>query len=323
MRILEEHLRGLSVRLLEERGLSDEDAGIVTDILVEAELRGRPTHGMIRLPGIADRVGERPRQAMKLSRDGAAYALIDGQENLGYLVAHRAARTAIGRADRSGVGLVGAHNTSHCGMLGYYVSMMADAGMVGMAMCNTNPRIVPHGGAEPVLGTNPIAAAFPAASGQILVDLAAAAITNGEILLAIKDGLEIPDGLAMGSDGLTTTDPEKAQTGGAFPFGGHKGYALAVMIQMFTGVMMGGAPVPAPGKDYGLFVMAIDPQIFLDKADFDASVLAFVTKIKSSKRSEGVAEILIPGERAYRERALRQVEGLEIDDDVMARIQQL
>ena len=95
------------------------------------------------------------------------------------------------------------------------------------------------------------------------------------------------------------------------------------MIQMFTGVMMGGAPVPAPGKDYGLFVMAIDPQIFLDKADFDASVLAFVSKIKSSKRSEGVAEILIPGERAYRERALRQVEGLEIDDDVMARIQQL
>lgn len=323
MRILEEHLRGLSVRILEERGLSDEDAGIVTDILVEAELRGRPTHGMIRLPGIADRVSERPRQAMKLVRDGAAYALIDGQENLGYLVGHRAARTAIGRADRSGVGLVGAHNTSHCGMLGYYVSMIADAGMVGMAMCNTNPRIVPHGGVEPVLGTNPIAAAFPAASGQILVDLAAAAITNGEILLAIKDGLEIPDGRAMGPSGVTTTDPEKAQIGGALPFGGHKGFALAVMIQMFTGVMMGGAPVPEPGKDYGLFMMAIDPQIFIDKSDFDASVATFVSKIKSSRRGVGVAEILIPGERAYRERALRQVEGLEIDDDVMAQIQQL
>ena len=323
MRILEEHLRGLSNRVLEDRGLSDEDAGIVTDILVEAELRGRATHGMIRLPGIADRISEKPRQAMKLSRDGAAYALIDGQENLGYLVAHRAARTAIGRADRSGVGLVGAHNTSHCGMLGYYVSMIADAGMVGMAMCNTNPRIVPTGGAEPVLGTNPIAAAFPAVSGQILVDLAAAAITNGEILLAIKDGHSIPDGLAVGADGRTTMDPEAARTGGALPFGGHKGYALAVMIQMFTGVMMGGSPVPEPGQDYGLFVMAIDPQIFLDKAEFDTAVVALVDRVKSSRRADGVAEILIPGERAYRERVLRQEEGLDIDDDVMAQIQQL
>ncbi len=208
-------------------------------------------------------------------------------------------------------------------MLGYYVSMMADAGMVGLAMCDTNPRIVPHGGAEPVLGTNPIAAAFPATSGQILVDLASAAVTNGEILMAIKDGLPIPEGVAVGPDGEATTDPEKAQTGGALPFGGHKGYALAVMIQVLTGIMMGGAPVPEPGQDYGLFIVAIDPQIFIEKADFDASVTAFVSRVKSSKRAEGVAEILIPGERAFRERSARQAEGLEIDDEVMARIQQL
>ena len=99
-----EDLRGLCEQVLGGHGLSEEDAHIVTDILIEAELRGRPTHGLIRMPSIVQRITDQPRTAMKLERDGPAYALIDGQENLGYLVAHRCARTVIGRTDRSGIG---------------------------------------------------------------------------------------------------------------------------------------------------------------------------------------------------------------------------
>jgi L-2-hydroxycarboxylate dehydrogenase (NAD+) len=113
-------LRGLCEQILGGHGLSEEDTHFVTDILIEAELRGRATHGVIRIPGIVKKLMDQPRTAMKLERDGAAYALIDGQENLGYLVAHRCARTVIRRTDRSGIGVVGAHNTGHCGMLGYY-----------------------------------------------------------------------------------------------------------------------------------------------------------------------------------------------------------
>ena len=160
-------------------------------------------------------------------KEAAAYALIDGRDNLGYLVAHRCARIAIDKARQSGVGVVGGRETSHSGMLGYYASMIADAGLVGLVMCNTGPRIVPWGWArEPVLGTNPIAAGFPSAEGRVLVDFSCAAITNGEILVALKDGKAIPAGRALGPDGEPTTDPELARLGGALPFGEHKGYAL-------------------------------------------------------------------------------------------------
>jgi len=317
MIIAVEDLRALCQAILIGRKLEEGDAHIVTDILIEAELRGRATHGMIRLPGIADRVSAGTRAPMLLAKDGPAYALIDGQDNLGYLVAHRCARTAIGKAGRSGVGVVGAFNTSHSGMLGYYASMVADAGLVGVVMCHTGPRIVPWGGKEPVLGTNPIAAGFPASKGQVLVDLSCAAITNGEILMAMKDGKEIPDGRALGPDGKLTTDPDKAIKGGALPFGEHKGYALAVMIQMFSGPLLNADPVPEMGKNYGIFMLAIDPSIFLGVDAFQSSVTEVVKTVKNSMPADGVTEILAPGERAFREREMRLQSGVEINDELM------
>ena len=313
-------LRGLCEQVLGGHGLSEEDAHIVTDILIEAELRGRATHGVIRVPGIVKRIDAQPRTAMKLERDGAAYALIDGQANLGYLVAHRCAKTVIGRTDRSGIGVVGAYNTGHCGMLGYYTSMLADAGFVALAMCDTSPRIAPWGGKQAVLGTNPISAAFPMQGGQVLVDMSSAAITNGELLVAIKDGERIPEGVALNADGVVTTDPESARGGAALPFGGPKGYALATMIQIFAGVLMRGDPVPEPGRNYGIFLMGLDPEIFGAKADFLSGVHSLVEQIKNSARPEGVSEILVPGERAFREREMRLSDGIRVDDDLVDEI---
>lgn len=318
-----ENLRELCQSVLVGRDLNEADAHIVTDALVEAELRGRPTHGVIRLPGIAEHASAGARSPMLLAKDGPAYALIDGQENLGYLVAHRCARTVIGKADRSGVGVVGAFNTGHCGMLGYYASMIADAGLVGQVMCHTSPRIVPWGGREPVLGTNPIAAAFPSTEGQVLVDLSAAAITNGEILMAIKDGKDIPEGRALGPDGKLTTDPEEARKGGVLPFGGHKGYALSMMIQLFSGPLLNAAPIPEPGKNYGIFMLAIDPSIFHGVDTFQSGVQDVVTAVKNSALAEGVTEILAPGERAFREREMRVQSGVAVDDELMDALRRL
>ena len=312
-------LRGLCEQVLGGQGLSEEDAHIVTDILIEAELRGRATHGVIRVPGIVKRIDSQGRTAMKLEREGAAYALIDGQGNLGYLVAHRCAKTVIARTDRSGIGVVGAYNLSHSGMLGYYTSMLADAGFVAMAMCNTGPRVAPWGGKQAVLGTNPISAAFPMQGGQVLVDLSAAAITSGELLVAIKDGASIPEGVALNADGAVTTDPESARGGAVLPFGGHKGYALATMIQIFGGVLMRGDPIPDSGN-YGFFLMGIDPEIFGPKADFLAGVHSLVEQIKNTKRPDGVAEILVPGERAFREREMRLSHGIDVDDNLLDEI---
>lgn len=318
-----EDLRSLCQHVLTDRHLSDADAHIVTDILIEAELRGRSTHGVIRLPAIADRISSSARKPMLLAKDGPASASVDGQENLGYLVAHRCARSVIGKADQTGMGVVSGFNTGYCGMLGYYASMIADAGLVGLVMCNTSPRVVPWGGVEPVLGTNPIAAGFPAPNGQVLIDLSAASITTGEILVALKDGEKIPDGRVLGPDGKTTTDPEVARKGAVLPFGEHKGYALGMMIQLFSGVLTGAAPVPKPGQNYGIFMLALSSSLFMEQEDFVSGVGDVVKRIKTSLHADGVEEILVPGERAFREREMRLQSGIGVDDDLMAALRRL
>lgn len=318
-----EDLRGLCQEILTDRELSDADAHIVTDILIEAELRGRPTHGVIRLPGIADRISTGTRKPMLLAKDGPASALVDGQENLGYLVAHRCARSVIGKADQTGMGVVGGINTGHCGMLGYYASMIADAGLVGLVMCDTSPRVAPWGGIEPVLGTNPIAAAFPAPDGHVLIDLSAAAITSGEILMALKDGEKIPEGRALGPDGKMTTDPDVARKGAVLPFGEHKGYALGMMIQLFSAVLTGADPVPKPGQNYGIFMLALSSALFLEHDDFVGGVGTLIKRIKTSLPATGVEEILVPGERAFREREMRLQSGIGVDDDLMHALRRL
>lgn len=323
MIITVENLRALCQSILIERGLDAADAHVVTDILIEAELRGRSTHGMIRLPGIVERVSQGAPVPIVTVDEAGAYALIDGQGNLGYLVAHRCACVAIDKAKQSGVGVIGARNTSHSGMLGYYASMIADAGLVGLVMCNTGPRIVPWGGREPVLGTNPIAAGFPSAEGQVLVDFSCAAITNGEILVALKDGKAIPAGRALGPDGEPTTDPEQARRGGALPFGEHKGYALGVLIQLFTGALLAADPVPEMGGNYGIFVLGIDPRIFLGIDAFRVGVAEVVRAIKNALPAAGVPEVLVPGERAFRERATRIRSGIAIDAELMAELERL
>jgi len=323
MRANVEDLRQLCLNVLISREMSEEDAHVIADVLLEADLRGRHTHGLIRLPGIAERCELGARKPMRLEKDGPSFALIDGQENLGYLVAHRCARMAVGKADSTGVAVVGARNTGHCGMLGYYVGMIADAGMVGLMTCDTSPRVVPWGGTTPVLGTNPIAAAFPSRDGQVLADLSTGAITSGQILMAIKDDSQIPEGCALGPDGRLTTDPVQARLGGGLPFGGHKGYALSVVVQLISGVLMGAAPVPEAGRDYGIFILAISPGIFGDREDFQEGVSQFVDRIKEARHADGVEEILLPGERASRQRERGLREGIEVDETLLDTLRKL
>jgi len=316
-------LQRLCNDILVRHGLSDEDAHIVTDILIEAELRGHNTHGLLRLSGIVQRIQNSKRRPMKLARDGGAYALIDGQDNLGYLVAHRCARTVIGKGDQTGIGIVGGFNTSHSGMLGYYTTMIADAGLIGLAMCDTSPRMVAWGGTEAILGSNPVSAAFPAGKGQIVVDLSCAAITNGQLHLAMKDGSPIPDGCALDLDGRLTTDASQAREGAALPFGGHKGYARSLMIQILSGALVRASVIPGRGSNYGMLMIAISPSIFLDPRFFQTGVEELIERIKSTRKAEGVAEILIPGERSFRLREAQLRDGIEIEKDLLGELEEL
>ena len=324
MRIPVEDLRTLSSAILQHHGLNEVDARIVADAILEAELRGRPAYGVVRLPGIAERAASHGRTPMRVVRRGGAGTLVDGKGNLGYLVAHRCARTASEKARQGGgIGLVGAFNTDACGMAGYYVSLVVSTGLICLMMCNGSPRTVPWGATEPVLGANPLAAGFPFSGGQVLVDLSTSATTQGDLLMALRTGERIPEGRAVDHEGRLTTDPQAALKGAALPFGGHKGFALGLVVQVLASALVGAAPIPKPGENYGLLMLALDPAIFVDREVFDRGLSEIVRRVKSARRAEAGTEILIPGERAFRDRERRLKEGVEVDADLLEELQKL
>ena len=321
--IPEKQVRETIGRILRPRGLSAEDAAIVADVLTEAELRGRPTHGLMRLPGIANAATEAAAIKSELVVDRGPCACIDAKHQLGYLACHRGATEAIARARQHGFALVGVRNTRHMGMLGYYVDLIARAGIVGIAFADCVPLVAPHGGIDKVLGTNPIAAAFPAQPHPIVIDLATSATTLGDVMISQRRGDSMSPGLALDKHGRPTTDPAEVRPGALLPLAGHKGYALALMAQLLSGALIGAAGQPLRYEDYGTLFIAVRPDVLGSDEQYRAETEKLIRAIKSSRPAEGVAEILLPGERAYRDRDRRLREGILVEEKLWAELQHL
>ncbi|MDE0011299.1 MAG: Ldh family oxidoreductase [Candidatus Poribacteria bacterium] len=312
--------RRLAETFLVESGLSSTDATIIADILLEAELRGRKTHGFIRLPGIKSRHEQGERTKIQVDKEEGQCMRINGGNQPGYLVAYRAMELAIERATQNGVSVVGVYNTSHCGMAGYYADMARRADIVGLFFADCLPRITPEGGTEAILGTNPLAVGIPSNTVPLLFDMSTAAITNGDLLVAMREGTEIAEGLAFDPDGEATTDPDAALKGSVRPFGGHKGFGLALIVQILAGALVNAATIPPPGASYGLLIIALNPTSFVPLAQFKTEVDELITCVKENRRERGVTEILIPGERAYRQRESHLVSGIHLDDTLVSQL---
>lgn len=310
----------LAETYLEKCGMSPTDAAIVADILLEAELRGRKTHGFIRLTGIKSRYEQGERTDIRVDKEEGQCVRIDGGNQPGYLVAYRAMEIAIERAKRDGAGIVGVYNTSHCGMAGYYVDMARKADIIALLFADCLPRITPEGGTEAVLGTNPIAVGIPSNTVPILFDMSTAAITNGDLLVAMREGTAIAEGIAFSPEGEPTTDPDTALKGGVRPFGGHKGFGLALITQILAGALVNAATIPPPGANYGLLMITIDPTSFVPLTQFKTEVDRLIVRVKENQREAGVTEILIPGERAYRQRTVHLAEGIYLDDTLLSQL---
>ena len=310
--------RELAETFLTGSGMSATDAAIITDILLEAELRGRKTHGFIRLTGIKSRYEQGERTDIQIDKEEGQ--CINGGNQPGYLVAYRAMELAIERTKQSGSGIIGVYNTSHCGMAGYYVDMARKADIIGLLFADCLPRITPEGGTEAILGTNPIAVGIPSNTVPILFDMSTAAITNGDLLVAMREGTAIAEGIAFSPEGEPTTDADAALKGSVRPFGGHKGFGLALITQILAGALVNAATIPPPGANYGLLIIAIDPTSFVPLTQFKTEVDRLIAHIKENRRESGVTEILIPGERAYRQRTVHLAEGIYLDDTLLSQL---
>ena len=329
MEIDRDHARDVAVEAFREHGIRSGDARATAEMLVTAEARGKDSHGLIRLPRYLQGVNHGnvdPDGQIETTTDAGAAAAIDGGTRLGPAVARHGLEEATMRADEHGVGLVGIHNSTHLGALGYYTDRIRRAGYVGLAMTNTEPAMPPHGGSEPVLGTNPIAIGLPT-DPPFNLDMSTSAIARGSLERAAEEGESIPEGVALDADGEPTTDPNAALEGTTLPFGGAKGSGLAIAVEVLAGGLVGASmgddvtgtyDTTEPCTKGDLFV-AIDPDATTD-GSFGPETDEFLASLKRLETPTGVDRVRVPGERSLTK---ERTETIAVDDELWSDVLEL
>lgn len=293
--------RALSERAMRGIGYEPEEARILADHVIDAALCGYEYSGLPKLLNVADHPRfQAQRSPMRALRETSVSVLFDGGNQSGMLGMYYATRAVIERAQAHGVALVGVDNIWMSGRSAYYVEMVARAGLIGIHTVAAPPLVAPPGGVKAALGTNPIAFGFPMEGDPLVIDLGTSAFMGTDLQFRQRLGIALPAGVAIDEHGRPTTDAEAARRGALLPFGGHKGYALALAMH-------------ALGVSAEYLFIAFKPDLFMPLPDYRRALAAEIALIKATPRQEGVDEIRIPGERAYRDRARLGREGLEID----------
>ncbi len=323
MKVPIEALRGATRRAIAAQGFNKVDTEIILDVILYAQLRGN-NQNVIKLLG-AGMPADPKAGEITLVKDTKLSALIDGAWNQGMVVLSRATALASEKANAHGFGIVGTRRSnSPTGAIGFFARALADAGLIGFVCSGSMELMAMHGSYEPFFGTNPLAIGIPTAGVPIVFDMATASIAWYGIHLAQAEGKPIPAGVAYDSDGSLTTDPAAALAGAIKAFGGYKGAALALIVEVLTRPLVGASRDEAGVKlDWGNLVFAIDPELLADDlASFRAGVSALLTRVKGLKRLPGVDEILAPGERGDRvyERVMAAGE-IELDERIWRDLQ--
>jgi (2R)-3-sulfolactate dehydrogenase (NADP+) len=299
--------------------------------LVRAEEQGLPTHGMSRVPFYCSmlRNGRADGKARpSMAADKAAVCLIDNADGLPYESAAWAIEEVIQRARRNGIGFAGIRNSAHVGVLGIHLLKVAEAGMVGVAFTNSPAAIPAWGGKKALFGTDPVAFAFPRKGAQpIVVDLALTTVTRGKIMVAMQKGEKIPEGWALDRHGKPTTDPKEAiEQGSLFPIGGTKGAMLALAFELVCAALTGAAIGPEADSFFseqgnkpriGQAFLAIDPGALAGMEKYFERV---ETVVRCMLADKGVR---LPGSKRFASEKKLQQEGIEVADDLLAKIEQL
>jgi LDH2 family malate/lactate/ureidoglycolate dehydrogenase len=310
-------------RLLVAHGLSEDDAATVAGCLVSADLRGVDTHGLCRLPIYLDRVRRgliNPKPELAPRRITPAAALLDGRDGFGFVVGRRAMREAIDMARELGIGIVAVRRSTHFGMAASYVQQALDAGFIALVFSNASPAMPPWGSRTALLGTNPFAAGAPAGKQPpFLLDLSPAVAARGKIRRAERRGEQIPLGYALDADGRPTTDPKAALGGVVQPIGTYKGSGLAMLMDIFGGVISGAAFGGDVGDQYkvfdrpqdvGHFFLALKPGLFVPEDDYRARIDTLIERVRASPTAEGFDEVLVPGDPERRSEEERRRTGI-------------
>lgn len=321
-------LKELMANKLTHAGLKREDAAVVADVLAHADARGIFSHGAMRTEYYAERIAKggitvNPDVQFKQTRPGTA--VLDADNGVGHVAARDAMTRAIEMARENGTAVVGIRRMSHSGAMSYFVQQAAEAGMIGISMCQSDPMVVPFGGAEPYFGTNPIAFAAPGeGDDKIIFDMATSIQAWGKILHARSKGETIPDTWAVDKDGVPTTDPFKVT--GLLPIAGPKGYGLMMMVDILSGVLLGlpfGKHVSSmyhdmtAGRELGQLHIVIDPGAFTSTDLFRANISGMMKELNEVKPAPGFDQVLYPGQNTTLQEKESLKNGVEIVDEIL------
>jgi LDH2 family malate/lactate/ureidoglycolate dehydrogenase len=323
-RIAADRLAAFIIRAFAAAGLSAQDAEIVAGLMVEADLRGSDTHGVIRLPLYVRRIragGINARPDIRVVSDRPSAALIDGDNAMGHLVMRRAAHLAIDKAKATGIGWVGARMSNHAGPAALYVTLPLHHDMIGLYFAvGSNNHLPPWGGSESLLGTNPMAVAVPAQDEPaVVLDMAPTVAAYGKVRLKAQRGEPMPVGWMIDKEGKPLTDPKRADEGHLLPIGDYKGYGLSLIIGLLAGALNRAALgrdvidfVKETGKatNTGQAIAAISIDAFMPAAEFKRSVDQVIRDIRGSRKLPGVERIFLPGEQSHAKLQERRAHGV-------------
>ncbi len=308
-------LRATTDGALRAYGYDDGERRILSEVLLYAQLRGN-NQGIIKLIGAG--IPRDPESGpIRTEHETALSARLDGARQHGMLVLNRAVDLALEKASAAGFGIVGSHNTAtSTGAIGYFASRIAAAGCIGIVASSSPGSVAFHGSTQALLGTNPIAFGIPAATGALVLDMSTSAIARYGVLEAQTAGVELPEGVAIDTDGTPTRDPSAALSGAILPFGGYKGAALSLMVEVLAGPLIGAAcaGMADVARDWGNLALALDPGLLVECEVFQQQVADLAATLRAGKRLPGVTAIQLPGERGDAKRAAVEEAGaLEVE----------
>ncbi len=344
--IQEKPLRAFCDEVLAKLKVPRPDAAIVTDVLVLADLRGIESHGVARLGRYVTGLKEgymRPTDESTIVRETKATALIDGGQSLGQVVGKKGMDLAIKKAKETAVGIVSVRNSNHYGIAGYYSLMALDHDLLGISLTNAAPLVVPTFGRTAILGTNPISLTAPTdKETPFVLDMATSTVPRGKIEVYERLGKPIPHGWAVDETGKSTTIPSAVLTalakrlgGGLLPLGGegeelggHKGYGLALLVDVLSGVLSGaatGLAVYADEKrpDVGHFFMALDPAAFRPLDEFKRDMDRLARELKDSPKAHGQSRIYVAGEKSFARVEKYRREGIPLGSKVVENLKKI
>lgn len=329
MKIKITEVEKLAKESLTKLGFTPNDASLITKNLIEAELVGKKTHGLIRIPAIKKLIenkkisinGNNPEKISETSNS----LYFDGKNKPGFIVIYQSLERAIEKTKETGMVSVGLKNVGYAsGYIGAYARIATENDLIFIGFNNSAGGLIPHGSKKELWGTNPLTVGVPTNGDPVILDMASSMTTWGNLMVAKQEGNKLLDGVALDGDGKPTTDPEKAMKGGILPFGGHKGSGLAFIVELLAGALTGSRVGYSVEGGWGSFYILINPTIFRPLTDFKSDVSTAIDELKNAPKADGVTEIYYAGEQSNNLRKLHLKSGeIEVNDELIKQLNEI